>query len=269
MPALAALWVAGPLARCPLPPPQARNQQLVRVVRALVRQLQKAGGALGLPEDAASALKAGTPVAAAAALRRMQAELEELRVARERQESIVGTLVQQRDMYRVLLHQGQGGSGAAAGGVSAGSLRDSELSGLQASSSQELLLRSQLVGSPGGAAAGASPAVGRGAASLTHSHTASAAASDGLLQQQQQQAAAAAQAQQQVLALESMLEAGRTELARTREEANGRIADLDAALTGEHRSCALRLCVIPRVQLRALAPLPASALRCQACATSC
>lgn len=62
----------------PNPPPaasQARNQQLVRVVRALVRQLQKAGGALGLPEDAASALKSGTPVAAAAALRRMQVRL--------------------------------------------------------------------------------------------------------------------------------------------------------------------------------------------------
>jgi len=120
-----------------VPELQARNQQLVRVVRALVRQLQKAGGALGLPEDAATgpqgtdtrrrgrraASHAGAaseivvptpPHTPCPPLPLPQAELEELRVARERQESIVGTLVQQRDMYRVLLQQQQAQLPAAA-----------------------------------------------------------------------------------------------------------------------------------------------------------
>jgi hypothetical protein len=185
---------------------QTRNQQLVRVVRTLVRQLQKAGGALGLPEDAAATLKAGTPVAAAAALRRMQSELEELRVARERQEAIVGTLVQQRDMYRILLLQQQGGSGG--GGTHP----------QQQHQQEQQQHQPRVVGSP--APVGVTLEQLQQQRGTTGDGGQQSTSSEG-----QQQAAA------QVAALESLLEANRAEVARLREDAQSRIATLDAAVT--------------------------------------
>lgn len=127
-----------------------------------------------------------------------------------RQESIVGTLVQQRDMYRVLLQQAQGSGGGAAGGAA------------KQPSAQEAQQQQQLgaVASP--------PGVARSALSQSFASAAEGPQQAVLNASQQSQ-----QQQQQVLALEAMLESGRAELARVREEANVRIADLDAALNGE------------------------------------
>lgn len=109
---------------------QSRNQQLIRVVRQLARQLAKSGSieslfsagnagagasasssALALSSSSSntslSASSLGLPsgTSAADALRSLMAELQDLRSSRERQAAMVATVVQQRDMYRLLLSQ--------------------------------------------------------------------------------------------------------------------------------------------------------------------
>jgi nucleoprotein TPR len=78
---------------------QRRNQQLVRVVRTLSKQLAQAGGVLGV--SGAN----GTETSAAQTLGAMMAEVSQLRADREKHAAMVATLSQQRDMYRVLLQQ--------------------------------------------------------------------------------------------------------------------------------------------------------------------
>ena len=74
---------------------QARNEHLVGVIRKLELD-QKSQTQRGSGGDA-------TRVGGAEALREIMSELSSLRSARERQETMVATLVQQRDAYRSLL----------------------------------------------------------------------------------------------------------------------------------------------------------------------
>ena len=76
---------------------QARNQQLLAVVRELSAEQETADGADVTRTESHLRLQAELSAA--------QEELEELRVARLRQESMVEGIVRQRDMYRALLHQ--------------------------------------------------------------------------------------------------------------------------------------------------------------------
>ena len=76
---------------------QARNQELLAVVRELSAQQEAA--------DGADVTRSETHVRLQTELSAAQEELEELRVARLRQESMVESIVRQRDMYRSLLHE--------------------------------------------------------------------------------------------------------------------------------------------------------------------
>ena len=76
---------------------QARDQELLAVVRQLSAQQEAADGADVTRSEAHVRLQQELEAA--------QQELEELRVGRRRQESMVESIVRQRDMYRALLHQ--------------------------------------------------------------------------------------------------------------------------------------------------------------------
>ncbi|XP_037089681.1 nucleoprotein TPR-like [Pollicipes pollicipes] len=76
---------------------QARNQELLAVVRELSEREEA--------DDGADVTRSETHVRLQAELSAAQEELEELRVSRMRQETMVESIVRQRDMYRSLLHQ--------------------------------------------------------------------------------------------------------------------------------------------------------------------
>jgi uncharacterized protein YicC (UPF0701 family) len=146
---------------------------------------------------------------------------------------MAGTLVQQRDMYRVLLQQTQAQLqqlqqpvGTLPTSLSASATQQAPQQ--QQSQSQQL----RTIGSPSsGAPLELHHLQQQQQQPVGLSSSSSGTLSQEQQQQQQQQQSIAAATQAQVLALEGLLEASRAEGARTREDAQSRIAFLDAAVT--------------------------------------
>jgi nucleoprotein TPR len=93
---------------------QTRNMQLLKVVRKLSMEQEEALGGHG-GNGAVAVIEDGSKVELQEALASSMSELKQMRESRVRMEEMVGSLVQQRDIYRAMLEEVDGGSARTAG----------------------------------------------------------------------------------------------------------------------------------------------------------
>ena len=233
---------------------QERNQQLIRVLRLLARQLGKLSSSAN--NGSSSSLDAGSssnssssinssmvlgasgfggsgigfgPAGSSAreALVALHNELSELRASRERQAAMVATVAQQRDMYRMLLSQADS-SLLAKGDASVGG------GGVGGATTLQLTAG---VSSPSGGA-GPDPTRDSGAA-LGLSQLTSSSARDANHSSRLAASASAVTAMAQATAdnLQAMLDEARGELERTRSDARSAIKAAEARTEQLRNEC--------------------------------
>jgi nucleoprotein TPR len=233
---------------------QERNQQLIRVLRLLARQLGKLSSSAN--NGSSSSLEAGSssnssssinssmvlgasgfggsgigfgPAGSSAreALVALHNELSELRASRERQAAMVATVAQQRDMYRMLLSQADS-SLLAKGDASVGG------GGVGGATTLQLTAG---VSSPSGGA-GPDPTRDSGAA-LGLSQLTSSSARDANHSSRLAASASAVTAMAQATAdnLQAMLDEARGELERTRSDARSAIKAAEARTEQLRNEC--------------------------------
>ena len=233
---------------------QERNQQLIRVLRLLARQLgtlsSSANNGSSSSLDAGSSSNSSSSInssmvlgasgfggsgigfgpagsSAREALVALHNELSELRASRERQAAMVATVAQQRDMYRMLLSQAdssllaKGDASVGGGGVGGGTT-------LQLTAG---------VSSPSGGA-GPDPTRDSGAA-LGLSQLTSSSARDANHSSRLAASASAVTAMAQATAdnLQAMLDEARGELERTRSDARSAIKAAEARTEQLRNEC--------------------------------
>jgi nucleoprotein TPR len=233
---------------------QERNQQLIRVLRLLARQLGKLSSSAN--NGSSSSLEAGSssnssssinssmvlgasgfggsgigfgPAGSSAreALVALHNELSELRASRERQAAMVATVAQQRDMYRMLLSQADS-SLLAKGDASVGG------GGVGGATTLQLTAG---VSSPSGGA-GPDPTRDSGAA-LGLSQLTSSSARDANHSSRLAASASVVTAMAQATAdnLQAMLDEARGELERTRSDARSAIKAAEARTEQLRNEC--------------------------------
>lgn len=92
---------------------QTRNMQLLKVVRKLSMEQEEALTTSG--SRSIAVIEDGGTVELKEALASSMAELKQMRESRVRMEEMVGSLVQQRDIYRAMLEEVDGGAGRITG----------------------------------------------------------------------------------------------------------------------------------------------------------
>lgn len=227
---------------------QERNQQLIRVLRLLARQLGKLSSAsnngssldvsLGGSSSSSNSMMLGAsgfggsgigfgPAGSSAreALVALHNELSELRASRERQSAMVAAVAHQRDMYRMLLSQADS-SLLAKGDANVGV-------GEIIASTQQLTAG---VSSPSG---GAGPDTTTRGAALGLSQLTSSSARDNISSRMSASSSSAVTAMAQATAdnLQAMLDEARGELERTRSDARSAIKAAEARTEQLRNEC--------------------------------
>lgn len=243
---------------------QERNQQLIRVLRLLARQLGKlsssssgslldaslsgstsasnssssSGMILGASGFGGSGIGFGPAGSSAReALVALHNELSELRASRERQAAMVATVAQQRDMYRMLLSQADASLLAKGdASVSGGGGSNKVGSGTSLAPQQALLLASTPNGGSG-PSSGASETTGA-ALGLSQLTTHSSMVQDNNASRlSASTAAVSALAQSTADNLQAMLDEARGELERTRSDARSAIKAAEARTEQLRNEC--------------------------------
>jgi nucleoprotein TPR len=239
---------------------QERNQQLIRVLRLLARQLGKLssstnngssssldvslGGSSSSSSSSSNSMMLGAsgfggsgigfgPAGSSAreALVALHNELSELRASRERQSAMVATVAHQRDMYRMLLSQADS-SLLAKGDANVGGGGGGDI----VASSQQLTAG---VSSPSGGA-GPDTTTTRGAAlGLSQLASSSSSARDNTSSRMAASSSSAVTAMAQATAdnLQAMLDEARGELERTRSDARSAIKAAEARTEQLRNEC--------------------------------
>ena len=228
---------------------QERNQQLIRVLRLLARQLGKLSSASnngssldvslgGSSSSSSNSLMLGAsgfggsgigfgPAGSSAreALVALHNELSELRASRERQSAMVAAVAHQRDMYRMLLSQAD--SSLLAKG-------DANVGGGEIVAPPQQLTAG--VSSPSG---GAGPDTMTRGAALGLSQLTSSSARDNISSRMSASSSSAVTAMAQATAdnLQAMLDEARGELERTRSDARSAIKAAEARTEQLRNEC--------------------------------